>query len=82
MSLSIKFTPFSELDRECLMPLADFVECCECGGFTSYDGFGFFATACEMSDRSVDPDEIREAAHAGGYQAPDTRFTHVVWYNR
>jgi hypothetical protein len=57
------------------MTLEEFVECCESGGFIDYDGRGDYATETEISDVGVRPSQITSGKI-------DTRWTHVVWYNR
>lgn len=71
----VKMTPLSKHDKKCLMTLEHFIECCECGGFIDYDGFGLYATETEVSDVEVEPSDIT---------CGDIRreFTHVCWYNK
>jgi len=57
------------------MPMQEFIDCCECGGFIDYDGSGNYATETEESDISISPSDV-----ARGDIRKD--FTHVVWYNR
>jgi hypothetical protein len=60
------------------MLLAEWVRCCEDGGFIDYDGFGHLATASEESDISIRPSQRRELPILN----KDGRFTHIVWYNK
>lgn len=71
----ILLTPMSELDRDCQVPMEEFIEWCKYGYVTSYDGIGYYATKDEISDLSVDPE-----AFAEGYIRKD--FTHVCWFNK
>lgn len=58
-----------------LYPIADFVGLCCCGGFTSNDGDGRYATAFGMSDIFITVSDVM----AGEVRLD---FTHVVWFNR
>lgn len=57
------------------MTMKEFVECCECGGFIDYDGYGYYATEKEMTDKVIIPSEVMKGEH-------DNSYSHVVWYNR
>ena len=75
------------------MTIESFIACCECGGFIDYDGFGYYATETQQSDKVVRPSFVTGRTKAFN---PDTEkfymkevkenidesFTHVVWYNR
>jgi len=67
-----------DLDRECLMPLAEWVEWVKAGGFIDYDGHGRFATATHVQsdDSLVLPSQV-----AKGWNPP-AWATHICWYNR
>jgi hypothetical protein len=59
-----------------VMSMEDFIDCCKCGGFIDYDGFGHPALKDKMnSDIWLTPSKALE----GDY---DKRYTHVVWFNR
>lgn len=67
---------FSSLDKECLMPFNEFVECCKVGPlFCDSDGFGYYATKTQVSDIVISPSDI-----VSGVYRKD--FTHVCWYNK
>ena len=72
----IKFEPLDDNEKEeCLFPIDEFREACKYKCFTSYDGFGYYATETEKSDIDASPE-----AFADDYVRND--FTHVVWYNK
>jgi len=58
-----------------LMTLQDFKECCECGGFIDYDGYGYYSDGKMQSDIAIYPSDIM----SGKYRKD---FSHVVWFNR
>lgn len=58
-----------------MMPIKEWMECCECGGFIDYDGHGELATATQVSNIIIQPSE-RESM-----EIPEWA-THVAWYNR
>lgn len=58
-----------------LMPLQEFIECVEWGGFIDYDGWGYLATETGKSDIVIYPSEVE------GYVLPEW-CTHVLWYNK
>jgi hypothetical protein len=67
------------------MPIEEFVECCGCGGFTDYDGYGNYATADQMSGRVVVPSQVFPVFCNGepeGDPQIEKGWTHVVWFNR
>lgn len=53
------------------MTMEDFLELVENGDLTEDDGCGNYATATEMSGRTVDLDNIKK-----------NEWTHVVWFNK
>lgn len=75
------------------MTLEHFIECCMDGGFIDYDGYGKYATATQMSNKSVYPSEITGRGEELNYETGewkkikvpiviDRNFTHVVWFNK
>jgi len=56
-----------------LMTVAEFIENCECGGFTDYDGFGYPVKDGKTASFVVKPSQ-REDIPADA--------THIIWYNR
>lgn len=69
-----EMSPFSDLDRKCLMTINEFKSHCEFGSIMGSDGFGYYATDKEVSNIEVSP-----SAFIRGIIRPD--FTHVCWYN-
>ena len=67
--------PLNNLDKNCIMPITGFVECCCCGGFIDYDGNGVYAMEDGKSTFKASPFDICK-----GRVLRD--FTHVVWYNK
>lgn len=57
------------------MTIEEFKECCDCGGFTDYDGFGVYATETQESSICILPSDIE----SGLYRKD---FTHVIWFNK
>ena len=56
--------------------MKEFIQCCKCGGFIDYDGYGHPAVNNLMNeDILLKPSEILEDKY-------DKRFTHMVWFNR
>lgn len=70
----LKFTPN---DTKCgdLIPLQEWLEDVEGGGFIDYDGHGELATETETSNIMICPSE------AENYEFPEWA-THIMWYNR
>ena len=67
--------PMSKLDEECRMPIEDFKECCEWGGFINCDGVGYYASENEVSNIEASP-----SAFVAGQIRTD--FKYVCWYNK
>ncbi len=67
--------PMSKHDLSCRMPIEEFKECCECGGFIDDDGMGYYATEDEVSNIDASP-----SAFASGQIRTD--FKYVCWYNK
>ena len=65
----------SSLDKECRMPMADFVACCKEGALCNSDGFGSYATANQVSTIAVSPSDVV----ANKYRKD---FDYVCWYNK
>ncbi len=76
MSEKIKFSSFDELDKMCKQKVEDFKEAVVYGMFTD-DGFGYYATDTEVSDREIEFWDFDE----DNYNVPEWA-THVVWYNK
>lgn len=57
------------------MLIADFVAACRSGTFIDYDGYGYYATQTQESDKLIRPSEVMKG-HI------DWSFSHVMWYNR
>lgn len=58
-----------------LMPLEEFIGCCEVGGFCDSDGEGYYATKDKESSIRAVPSQI-----CAGYVRKD--FKYVKWYNK
>jgi len=58
-----------------LMPIQDFIDCVNHGGFIDYDGFGYYATSTQESDITIIPSDVKA-------QMIRNDFQYVVWYNR
>ena len=67
----IKWEPLKKTDN--LMTVEKFIEDVNSGYLTDYDGYGYYATNKEISDKAVVPSDCPDL---------DKSFTHVVWYNR
>jgi len=70
----ILITPLDDLDRECLMPIEEFIECVNCGGITDYDGSGNYSDGTYIYN-SVGfwESELEEAKK---------HYKYVCWYNK
>ena len=64
-----------------IMPLEEFIECVEAGGFIDYDGFGYLGTATHESNIDFYPSDLTDILEklSPEYRA---KLTHVHWYNR
>ena len=58
-----------------LFTIEEFIEDCEFGGLTDYDGFGYLAKATFQTNTVILPSE----AMSKGFK---TSYTHVMWYNK
>lgn len=58
-----------------LMTIEEFIECCNCGCFTDYDGSGHYATKDQQSTITIDPSDIISNIYRKD-------FTHVIWFNK
>ena len=67
--------PLDDLDRECLMTIGKFRDCCKFCAITGSDGIGYYATDKEVSNIEAIP-----SAFVNGQIRTD--FTHVCWYNK
>lgn len=65
-----------KLDEECLMPLQEWQECVECGGFIDSDGSGNPATSTHRGNAGLYP------SYAKAKRPIPTWATHVCWYNK
>ena len=70
-----EMSPFSDLDKKCLMTIDKFKAYCEFGAIMDSDGFGYYATDKEVSNIEASP-----SAFEKGIIRPD--FTHICWYNK
>jgi len=68
---------FEDNDFDCgyLIPLQEWIECVQCGGFIDYDGYGELATETQTSNITISPSEMKR------YNFPEWA-THIMWYNR
>ena len=57
------------------MTMEEFVDCCRCGGFIDYDGYGYYATEDMKTDRIIRPSDVMSGIY-------DRKYTHVLWFNR
>ncbi len=57
-----------------LMPMEEFIECCECGGFINDDGSGNY------SDGKFVYGEVCPSDITGGNVKKE--YSHVVWFNK
>lgn len=80
-----KFEPIPEYGD--LMTMQKFIDCCNCGGFIDYDGFGNYAfkdcvatKSWEDEDEEWHTIEVKPSMVKKG--TLDMRFTHVVWHNK
>jgi hypothetical protein len=64
--------PMDELDRECLIPIDQWLDGVRRGGFVDYDGHGRLATANGVSGMMWVPSK----------GSPPAWATHICWYNR
>ena len=61
-----------------LMTIDSFEQCCKDGGFIDYDGYGNYATAFKMSNKTIRPSQVVNGTKL--FNNPE--FTHVVWFNK
>lgn len=57
------------------MTLKKFVDCCKCGGFIDYDGFGYYATETQESSIKISPSDVTNNKYRKD-------FPYIIWYNR
>ena len=64
-----------------IMPIGEFLEDVENGGFIDYDGFGYLGTATHESNIDFYPSDLADILEK---LTPEHRakLTHVHWYNR
>lgn len=72
---NVKFHPYNKLDKECKMTLDEFIYGAKEEWLTDDDGYGYFATNTEVSNKEVFFDWDEEV------NLPKW-VTHVVWYNK
>ena len=72
--MSNLYTEQPESD-DCIITKAEFIECCQSGGFIDYDGFGH-----PMKENLINIDENIYPSDYRDFINHDC--THVVWYNR
>jgi len=58
-----------------VMPLTEFIECVESGGFIDYDGYGEYIKDGKLTDINIYPSDI---LHNSIRSDMDT----IIWYNR
>ncbi len=63
---------FDEDDGD-LMTVSEFLDCCNCGGFIDYDGFGNPVKDNLLMDKLIYPSRL--------FDIPEDA-THIFWYNR
>ena len=68
--------PLDDLDRECRMPLDEWLSCVDSGGFIDYDGSGHPATLTHRGSAILSP------SYATAKRPLPTWVTHVCWYNK
>lgn len=64
-----------ESDKDCIFTVQEFTEGVNAGGFTDYDGIGYFATETHRSNILVE-------CSIPFYNPDKSLYTHVVWYNK
>lgn len=75
------------------MTLKEFIEAVKSGCLIDYDGYGRYATATQMTNKSINPSDISGKTRVFDEKTMsmknkkvkknlDKRFTHVVWFNR
>lgn len=69
-----KLRKADDWEEELAMPVNEFIEGCRYRMFTDDDGNGYYGTADEVSDISVDPSEILKMKRDD--------FPFVYWYNK
>ena len=58
-----------------VMPLNDFIDCCNSGGFIDYDGSGNYVLDGMETDITIHPSDVKHGAIRW-------EFDSVAWYNR
>lgn len=62
-----------EWEKELLIPAEEFLECMNAGGFTDYDGYGYFSDG-QYKYKPVDFSQATQQIAYG--------WDYVVWYNK
>jgi hypothetical protein len=70
----LTMSPFGKYDDH-IFTLSEFIHDVKEGYFIDYDGYGYYATDKEKSNKMIRPSHIKKGK-------VDHSFTHVVWYNR
>lgn len=74
----LKQTPTVEYGKEWrgdIFTLEKFIELVNDGGFTDFDGYGYYATEDAKSDVYIYPSDIREKIYRSD-------FTNIIWFNK
>jgi len=58
-----------------VMPLEEFIECCETGGFIDYDGHGRYVKDGQATNIYVYPSDVKHGAIR-------KEFDKIIWFNR
>jgi len=57
------------------MTIDEWSDCCKSGFFINSDGIAYYATDTKESNIRVHPEEVVNGSL-------DTRWTHIMWYNK
>jgi len=60
-----------------IQTLIEWTNNCKVGMFIDYDGWGYFATENEMSNKRVIPSDLRNP----NFKIPKW-VTHIIWFNK
>lgn len=74
----LKQTPTVEYGKEWrgdIFTLEKFIELVNDGGFTDFNGYGYYATEDAKSDVYIYPSDIREKIYRSD-------FTNIIWFNK
>jgi len=70
-----EFEDFKKIDKECVMPLKEFIKDVKSGCFIDSDGFGYYAKGNQVSNIQINPSDVR----AGTIRQD---FNEICWYNK